>query len=294
MADLSADEARRLARQFLTGTAAPTEVSRLSAALADDATLALEMLSQMQTALDDVAPSALNAEQDRSVDSRIEALIGPRIKKRGFFGWFRKLFGRKPKRAEEPAPSRRRKRGAPSGLAEEPAGTSGQASVAELPMPTVAAGGDDMMEEMVPIASPSGPAETEAAVASAAGTSGQALVAPQRAKAPAKSRDWKPLLAGLAAVIVIAGLGYGALAGFKAWQAHKQAAADAAAKAAAQAALAKAALKPTPLPTPAPSAVPTPSGALQRVRSVAQREDEPLPAQLPATTPQAAGQLDPL
>jgi hypothetical protein len=281
VAELSVDEAQRLARQFLTGMASPADVSRVSNALADDSTLALELLSQMQAALDDVAPSALNAEQDRSVDSRIEALIGPRIKKRGFFGWFKKLFGRKPKRAEEPAPSRRRKRGS------EPA------AAAPLPEPSLpapsAGGGDDMMEEMVPIAS--SPAEGVPADAAPPEAKAAAKPAAKKASTP---RNWKPLLTGLGALILLAGLGYGAFAGFKAWQAHRQAAADAAAKAAAQAALAKAALKPTPLPTAAPTAVPTPGGSLHRERATAAREDEPLPSQLPPTTPQAAGQLDPL
>jgi hypothetical protein len=285
MAELSADEAQRLARQFLTGMASSADVSRVSAALADDATLALELLTQMQSALDDVAPSALNAEQDRSVDSRIEALIGPRIKKRGFFGWFKKLFARKPKPVEEAAPSRRRKRGA------EPATP---APLPEPSLPAPSSGGDDMMEEMVPIASPSGPAEPEAPAAPAAVTSGQAFVAPQKGKSPAKARNWKPLLTELAALILVAGLGYGAFAGYQGWQARKQAAADAAAKATAQAALAKAALKPTAVPTPLPTAVPTPGGSLHRERATAAREDEPLPSQLPPTTPQAAGQLDPL
>ncbi len=100
MAELSADDAQRLARQFLTGKAAKADVARLAAALPEDQTLALELLSQMQAALDDVAPSALSVEQDRSVDARIEALIAPRIKKRGLFGWLGKLFARRPKPAE--------------------------------------------------------------------------------------------------------------------------------------------------------------------------------------------------
>ena len=77
MAELSVDEAQRLARLFLTGQAIDTDISRLQNALADDQGAALELLAQMQAALDDSAPAGLNGEQDRSVNTRIEALIAP-------------------------------------------------------------------------------------------------------------------------------------------------------------------------------------------------------------------------
>ena len=95
MAELSVEEAQRLARQFLTGAASSADVQRLQADLGDD--LSLELLAQIQTALDDVAPAGLTVDQARSVDSRIEALLLPRIKKSGAFGWLKKLFKGKPK-----------------------------------------------------------------------------------------------------------------------------------------------------------------------------------------------------
>src|ERR1700733_3440155 len=110
MAELSVDEAQRLARLFLTGQAIDSDISRLQNALSDDQGAALELLAQMQAALDDSAPAGLSGEQDRSVNSRIEALIAPRVKKRGFFSFFTRLFKRKPK--EEAKPTRTRRRGA--------------------------------------------------------------------------------------------------------------------------------------------------------------------------------------
>src|SRR6185369_7955437 len=97
MAELSVDEAQRLARLFLTGQAGDAEVQRLQNALTDDQGAALELLAQRQAALDDSAPAGLNAEQDRTVNGRIEALIAPRVKKRGFFAFILKLFKGKPK-----------------------------------------------------------------------------------------------------------------------------------------------------------------------------------------------------
>src|SRR5262245_1173390 len=114
MAELSVEEAQRLARLFLTGQARPAELQRLQSALNDDAATALELLTQMQTALDDSAPAGLNAEQDRAVNGRIEALISPRVRKRGFFALILRLFKRKPKAPKDDAPTRVRRRGGSS------------------------------------------------------------------------------------------------------------------------------------------------------------------------------------
>ncbi len=162
MAELSVDEAQRLARLFLTGQAGDAEIARLQGALADDQGAALELLAQMQAALDDSAPAGLSAEQDRSVNSRIEALIAPRVKKRGPFSFISKLFKRKPKAEEAPKATRTRRRGAAP--AAEPEATSAPAPTA-IPEPMVS---DDLgetlpgagMEEMAPIAA--APAATAA------------------------------------------------------------------------------------------------------------------------------------
>lgn len=98
MAELSVEEAQSLARQFLTGKAGADEIARLRAALENDQTAALELLAQMQTALEDVAPSGLTLEQGAAVQERLEALIVPRIKRRGLKGIIQRLFGAKRKR----------------------------------------------------------------------------------------------------------------------------------------------------------------------------------------------------
>jgi hypothetical protein len=254
VAELSADDAQRLARQFLTGKAEPADVARLAAALPEDQTLALELLAQMQAALDDVAPSALTAEQDRSVDARIEALIAPRIKKRGLFGWVRKLFGRRPKAAAEALPSRRKRRG---GEAPEP--------VAELPAPVGLPVGEDVLEETMPGLSPQPAPEPAPSAAPPA-------PAPRRQSAPARPSRWRPVLGALLLALL---LGYGAWWGYRRWQARPP-------QPAAEAVPAPAAVEPTPLPTPSQP---------QRARSTAGQADETLPALLPPTTPQPAGWL---
>lgn len=136
MAELSVEEAQRLARLFLTGLASGPDVQRLQAALADDQTLALELLAQVQTALDDVAPEGLDTVQAQSVAARIQALVAPRIKRRGFLSVFRRLF-----RARPLAEARVARRGAPP----------------PPPAPAPAVGAPDLdegggLEDMAPIA----------------------------------------------------------------------------------------------------------------------------------------------
>jgi hypothetical protein len=287
VAELSAAEAQRLARLFLTGRADAADMDRVATALPEDQTLALELLSQMQSALDDVAPTTLSAEQNRSVDSRIEALIGPRIKKRGLFGWLKKLFRRSPKPAEEAAPSRRRRRGG----SPEPAAPAPETA---LPPPSSAPAGDDMMEEMVPISSGDASPTPAAEPTAEAGADAEAEASPKpKAKAGGKKFDaaaLRPVLLGLLALALAGGLILGVMKLWHGWQARR----------AASAAALAARPKPTPMPVAAaPTALPTPgpstagAGSVHRGRAIAVREDEPLPSQLPPTTPQAAGQLDP-
>jgi hypothetical protein len=265
LAELSVDEAQRLARLFLTGQAIDSDIQRLQNALTDDQGAALELLAQMQAALDDSAPAGLNGEQDRSVNGRIEALIAPRIKKRGPFAFILKLFKGKPKAAPEEAaaPSRRRRRGSAS--AEAPA----EAAPSPAPAAEEMIGGSlaetlpgDGMEEMAPIAAPS----------SAAAPAPEAPAAP--ASQPVEAKPKRPLpawlLPSLAVLLVLALLGAGA-----AWWLKRPKS-----------------LKAVPAPVlavPKPSPSPTPMGRVRRATANASESNDALPAEIPATTPMPAG-----
>lgn len=263
MADLSADEAQRLARQFLTGKAGAPELARIATYLPEDQTLALELLAQMQAALDDVAPSALNAEQDKSVDARIEALIGPRIKKRGLMGWLRKLFGRKAKPVEEAPASRRKGRAEAARPAPEPV----------APVAAVEPVSEDGLEDVMPGVTPA-PVEAPAPVADA-----PAKPAPKE-KAPRKPLPWKALGLALLALLLLGGLGLG----IRWWLNRPK-----------PVAVQPAAVAATPVPTPQATPSPTPVVNAQpvRARAVTGLSDEPLPSELPFATPQPAGLLSP-
>lgn len=271
MAELSLEEGRRLARQFLTGSASPAEVERLAAFLPEDQTLALELFAQMQAALDDVAPSALTAEQDRSVDARIEALIVPRIRRRGPFGWLGKLFRRSPKPA---APARRR------GLAARVAPPVPPPAPVELPPPSLPAEGG-LMEEVAPIvATPEAPPSAPAAEQPRGEAEPfQAAVPPlPPAKKWGSPRIWS-LLGGALLLLLLAGAW-----GLRLWWQQR-----AAGRAAGQAPPPPAP-RPTPPPTPGPAPSPAPLRPL-REPAVAGDPGAPLPAELPPTTPQPAGLL---
>ena len=272
MAELSVDEAQRLARLFLTGQAGDTEVLRLQNALGEDQGVALELLAQMQSALDDSAPGGLNAEQDRSVNTRIEALLTPRIKKRGPFSFIMKLFRSKPKVAEEEAPakSRRRRRGA------EPEAAPPPPEPAPLPEPMIGGPADSLgetlpgegMEEMAPIAAPS-PIVPAPDAALGAGSPSPAPAIP--GEPAARNKFVMPVLIGLGVVAIIGLIGLG----IRAW-------------------IHRAKPAPRPAPTvavtvsPRPTAIPKPSGVHRGV-AVGPGSNEALPSEIPATTPVSAG-----
>lgn len=269
MAELSVDDAQRLARLFLTGQAGDNDISRLQSAVAEDQGVALELLAQMQAALDDSAPAGLNSEQDRSVNSRIDALIAPRIKKRGFFSFITKLFKRKPK--EEAKPTRTKRRGAAVEVAPEPA---------PVPEPSVVATpvvGDDLGETL-----PGGGMEEMAPIAAApVATPAPSAPAPEPAPSAAAETDKPkkglrlPLLPIFGALIVVA-LVVGAV---QWWRTRPKAVKPVAPVVA---------VVPTPVaPKPTPS--PTPAGRARRALAVAPTNDEPLPAEIKAMTPVAAG-----
>jgi hypothetical protein len=292
MPELSVDEAQRLARLFLTGKAGDNEIQQLQGALADDQGAALELLSQMQSALDDSAPAGLNAEQERSVASRIEALIAPRVRKRSLLGFFKKIFRGSPKAAEEPAPSKsRRRRG---GSAEAPAPAPSDTPPDDALSDTLPGATGDGMEEMAPIAAGGG--------SSAADEGGDGSTVSLPAKpAKKKSGGWIWVLVGLLGSLLLLGLlGAGVAFWFHAKSKRARpmpAAVTHPATAPGGDGSPPVALSPSaaaPKPPVAPTAVPTatPMGSVHRGISIApQNSDgsEALPAQIPATTPVSAG-----
>jgi hypothetical protein len=117
LAELSLDDLRRLARNFLVGRGGEAELEDTKRAMETDQQLALEFLSQMQSALDDVAPSGFNPQQWDEIDRRVATLTAPLAKAglgMGFIGrFFSKLFRKKApsgpariKGRSEPAESR--------------------------------------------------------------------------------------------------------------------------------------------------------------------------------------------
>jgi|GEM_PF-3038406 hypothetical protein len=277
MAELSVEEAQRLARQFLTGLAGDAEVGRLESALAEDQTLALELLAQMQSALEDVAPEGLTQDQVKSVDARVEALVGPRIRRRGFFGVFKRLF----KRRRKPAPAR------VAGRAKAPEPAPAPAPVAAVESPLMPDG--EGMEEMAPIAPSTGSGQASAPLPSEALAHMDGLdtaPAPRpAARAAAVDQDHPaegfPWLAAAGALLALGLLGLG---GSWAWSRlqRRQPARPA------QAALAVPTPVRGPVPTPAPKG---PAPARRDVVLATKNGFDTLPAALPPTTPQSAGQL---
>lgn len=262
MAELSVEEAQRLARQFLTGAASLADVQRLQADLNDD--LSLELLAQIQTALDDVAPAGLTVDQAKSVDSRVEALVVPRIKRSGPFGWLKKLFKGKPADA---APAKRSKfKTTPTSPA--PAPVASPPPVPEtLPEPSLAEG--DGLEDMAPISA--APAEAVVVAPPPIPLAPAKPVADQ-AKGAGSGKWVVPVLLALLGLALLGALGWW-------WKHHPKPLPPAPAQA--------------PKLTPGPTPKPTPSSrAPRRGVNVAQPIQEPLPAELPATTPQPAGQLE--
>jgi hypothetical protein len=272
MAELSVEEAQRLARNFLTGLAGDAEVGRLESALADDQTLALELLAQIQSALEDVAPEGLTQEQVKSVDARVEALVAPRIRRRGILGVFKRLF----KRRRKPAPAPVAKRPEPEAEA-----------VAAVPAPVVESPGlpdGEGMEEMAPIAAAPLPSE---ALAHLGGmdTASAPVAAPEAAPAAARGPAF-PWLALLGGVVALGLLIWAGVVGWGSWSRR-----HARSKAAVAAAVGPPP-KPAVATAPAPGSAPKGPVFAQRGLVMATKDGiDTLPAAIPPTTPQAAGQL---
>jgi len=277
LVELSVEEAQRLARQFLTGKAGEADIQRLQAGLAEDQTLALELLAQIQTALDDVAPSGLTVDQAKSVDSRIEALVVPRIKKSSAFGWLKKFFKSKPKSEaseEGEAPAKRRKfKTGSAGSPQVHEAAVVAAPPAELPAPSVIEDGDGL-EEMAPISS--APVEASAPAPAPEASKAEPAAPPKPVDSEAAKKRKALLLKVLAVLAVMALLG-----GLVWWWMHHPKAVPAP--------VAPPVVLTMPAPTPKPTLV---NRTPQRGRNLSQPKQEPLPAQLRVTTPQAAGQLE--
>ena len=206
----------------------------------------------MQTALDDVAPEGLDSGQAQSVAVRIEALVAPRVKRRGFLSLFKRLF-----RARPPAEARVARRGAP-------------AAAPPAPAPAVAAPGLDEgggLEDMAPIA--------------------PTVEAPRPLEGRAEAPSRRQARQGIRRVWLL-GLGLGLLLVAGAlFLAQRRRAAPSPARPVPPPAAGPAAPPPrlSPAPTPAPRV------AIRRESALGTSGNGPLPAALPPTTPQSASQL---
>jgi hypothetical protein len=281
LAELNADELKRLARDFLVGRGGEAELEDTKRAMDAGPQLAMAMLQEMQAALDDASPAGFSPDQWKEVDTRVAALIQPLAKSAfglGFIGkLFSGLFRKKPAAA---ASGRIKRKGAPEPSVE--AGPAAPASAAPsslitadapLPPAAVAAEGPEGFEEMAPIATlaplpsppaPAAPAPLEAAPASEA--------APE-APAPARAKRGKGLAMAALLILALGALGFGAWKLTLLLQSRKKA-------------------QPLPLAPPAlPAPAPTPySGPPRRLQPPAS-ETEPLPSELPPMTPQPAGSV---
>ena len=135
MADLSVEESQHFVRLFLTGRANDADAARLRSAVESDDNVALELLSQIQSALDDTAPGGLSPEQSRSVDSRIESLVSPRVRSKGPFDFIKALFRPKVKPASEEVQGPRGRKWKRSEPAEAPAPQPAPEAATPVPTP---------------------------------------------------------------------------------------------------------------------------------------------------------------
>ncbi len=266
MAELNVEQAQKLARDFLTGRGGPAISEDARRAMQGDEQLALELLQQMQTALDEIAPAPFTPDQWREVDARVRSLIAPLAKSRfGFIGrFFSKLFSRKPKEKVEESSSRVKRRGGVAPV------------VAPEPTGLVAANVDGM-EEMAPIAAPAALPEVPSGAAAAV-----VVAEPPPVKAK-RVLPVKKIALTLGAFLVLGGLGYGVMLlhpmdRWRAWRASKVVVP-----------------LPSPVPTlaPQPTLPPTPQPSPTPKGPPARGFDKPaydaLPAELPPQTPQPAG-----
>ena len=290
MAELSVEESRRLARNFLIGKGGEAELEDTKRAMDTDAQLALEFLQQMQTALDDAAPAGFSPEQWKEVDTRVAAVIAPLAKSGiglGFIGkLFSKLFKKKSAPAAEarikrkggPAPEEAKPKAAPS---ESPTSLLTPEAVVEPPSAAPVEGFEEMAPIMAAAAIPTlPPLGAAAAVPPEPPAAAPSEQPPREAAADAaaggqKTKGSRKILWVALGVIAISLLAWAAWMGAQALRNRKPA--------------------PLPVPTPMPTPVPKPtlySGPPRRSQPPT-TQDEPLPSELPPMTPQAAGHIEP-
>jgi hypothetical protein len=109
LAELSVEEVSALAKKFLIGQADVQSGAKLQQVVDEDPTAALELLTQMQDALDHVSPYGLNPDQWKDVDFKVLPVIQGRARKSGG-GLFAGLFGGRGKRAAKPKATKVKRR----------------------------------------------------------------------------------------------------------------------------------------------------------------------------------------
>jgi hypothetical protein len=108
LAELSVEEVGTLAKKFLIGQADVESGGKLQQVVDEDPTAALELLTQMQDALDHVTPYGLNPDQWKEVDAKVLPFIQGHSKKSAS-GLFGGLFGGA-KKAGKPKASKVKRR----------------------------------------------------------------------------------------------------------------------------------------------------------------------------------------
>jgi hypothetical protein len=282
LADLSIDDLRRLARNFLVGRGGEAELEDTKRAMDQDPQLAMEFLQQMQTALDDVAPAGFSPAQWSEIDARVHSLIAPLAKSGLSLGFLGKLFAKlfKKKAAPAEAPARIKRKGANS---EPAARASGESPTSLLSSEAVVAPSTALptegMEEMAPIMSgAAAAAPVPVAPLADAPPVGAALARPSSVPAAPQ----KNFLGLAMALLALALLAWAAWTGLRFWKTRQRSAAPAPITA------------PPALPAPKPTPSPVPTGGPSRRALPPSPAGEPLPSELPPMTPQPAGKVEAL
>ncbi len=130
MIELNVDEINALARVFLTGRGREEQLQQAQEVVEEDPQFPLELLAQMQSALDDVPPYGFTREQWKIVDQRVSALYATRVRRHFFnpIAWLLGLFKSAPKPATTAgaeAEPKRRWRGAAAPVEDVSSSTSG-------------------------------------------------------------------------------------------------------------------------------------------------------------------------
>ena len=286
MAELNADELKRLARDFLVGRGGEAELEDTKRAVDAGPELAMALLQEMQAALDDAAPAGFSPDQWKEVDNRVAALIQPLVKSAFGLGFVGKLFsGLFGKKSGTPPSGRIKRKGAPEpaavALPAVPSSAAPSSLIsADAPIVPPAAEVSEGFEEMAPIAplqflSPL-PIQSAAPVLGAAlevvPATDAAVANPETA--PASSKSGKGMAVVALVLLAICLFAWGA------WKLSLLLQSRRKAQSPALAAL-----------TPEASPVPTPNSGPPKRLLPQDWQTEPLPSELPPMTPQPAGSV---